>query len=108
MLARSRILQEREIVIIANTNSAGGWQGEVLIDRGLNAGIPAFGLLFSNLSECGTPGAGAPREVTFHQEGEVVTVDPDGEPGHGPVRTLRVALGPSEFQILAPAEPVLR
>src|SRR5262249_15026082 len=48
VLAFSRILNDREVVVVANTSVAQDWSGEVLVDFALNPVGPGPGVLFSN------------------------------------------------------------
>ena len=97
VLAFSRILNDQEVVVVANTNSAAGWRGEVIVDYALNPDGAPYELLYSN-----RPGAqnDAPAQVVGKAEGSVEIHEADGAVTGGPVRALPVALGPSEVQIL--------
>ena len=56
ILALSRLLNDREVVVIANTNLGQAFPGQVLVDDRINAGVTSFSVAFSNK---GTTGRGA-------------------------------------------------
>jgi glycosidase len=96
MLAFSRILNETEVLVVANTSTQQGWQGHVLVDRSLNPAGAAWRALFSNLERPASPGP-----VVDRPDGTVRVEQDDGSLAGGPIRTIRVALRPSEIQVLA-------
>jgi glycosidase len=93
IVAFSRILVDREILIVANTGSM-SFAGSVIVDRDIHALPRAMQVAYSNH---GTTGATATRHVPqarFHgsngsSEGFAATID--------------LTLAPSEIQILVPA-----
>lgn len=52
----SRILNDVEVVVAANTNAADSWSGRILVDRTLNPDGSAFGDLFTNKETSGPAG----------------------------------------------------
>ena len=93
LVAFSRILVDREILIVANTG-AQPFAGAVLVDRDINATPRQMRVAYSNL---GTNGAGTVRRIQnamFHAAGQVTA---------GTATALDVILAPSEVQVLAPA-----
>ena len=93
VVAFSRILVDREVLVIANTNTQGGFSGSVIVDRDLNSTPRKMQVVFSNL---GTSGTGTVRQIpaaSFFEDTGVST---------GPAAALPVVLGSSEIQILAP------
>jgi hypothetical protein len=93
IFAWSRILNDQEVVVAANTNSALTQSVDVILERLLSASGDRFRILYSN-----NPEAIAPAPVNSLIEVSVAEVD--GTTGRGPVNTLRVTLGPMEVQIL--------
>lgn len=94
VIAFSRILNDFEVVVIANTNVDEEFPGEVIVDAFLhNDGSPSE-LLFSNKAQPQPLGA-----VASHAAGTVHILEPDGGVTGGPVRTVTVRLQPSEIQI---------
>ncbi|MDX2154486.1 MAG: alpha-amylase family glycosyl hydrolase [Bryobacteraceae bacterium] len=84
VLAVSRILNEREVVFVANSNPDGGFAGDVLVDGRLNSNGQVFNLLWSN--NCA--GAVGPQPAVERP---------------GPIRAVPVTLAPMEAQIIGPA-----
>jgi len=93
LVAFSRILVDREVVIVANTGSH-PFAGSVIVDGDINAVPRQMRVVYSNLE---TNGAGTARRIQnamFHAGGQVTT---------GTATALDVILAPREVQILAPA-----
>ncbi len=94
IVAFSRILGDREVVVVANTGRA-TFTGCVLVDRDIHARSRTLSVAFSNL---GTVGAGATRQIPearfWHANGEVTT---------GVAAAIDVRLEPGEAQVLTPA-----
>jgi glycosidase len=97
VVAFSRILNDQEVVIVANTDLATAFSGEVVVDANLNESGAPYRILASNL---GT--AGATPNVFTRAQGTVAIAEVDGSTTNGPVRVLPVTLRPGEAQILAP------
>lgn len=95
VLAFSRILNDHEIVIIANTNVNSGFAGETIVDAFLNEENSPYELLFSNKTAPQGPGV-----VKAKGQGAVSIQEPEGGMTTGPARALPVQLQPSELQIL--------
>lgn len=98
VLAWSRILNDVEVVVVANTNTASGWSGEIVVDRHLHGEGAALEVLYSNRDQ-----PTGPQPVRHHREGTVTVHEVDGSRGHGPVHALPVALAPMEAQVLGVA-----
>ena len=93
VLAFSRILNDEEIVIVANTSGGQGSSLDVIVDIQLNEVAVQYQVLYSNKAD---PTAPAP----VRQTGTVTVNEVEGGIGSGPVRTIRVTLQPYEVQIL--------
>jgi glycosidase len=97
ILAFSRILNDQEIVFVANLNRQAGFNGEVIIDINLHTSAAGMKPLFSNLR----PVAGLANAV-FNKPGGSVTINEvDGSVTNGPALTVQVQLQPGEAQLLA-------
>jgi glycosidase len=97
VLAFSRILNEQEIVVVANCNPEAAWTGDVIVDFSLNPAGSIYEVFFTNKT---TGGGAAPEAVTGRPAGNVQVHEINGAVTNGPVRTLGVALQQMEFQIL--------
>jgi glycosidase len=94
LVAFSRILGDREVVVVANTGP-NRFDGAVLVDRDIHATPRRMRIAYSNL---GTTGARDTRflpAARFWRDG--------GLAGQGPAATLEVALAGNEVQVLVPA-----
>ncbi len=102
VLAFSRILNDQEVVVVANTNTQNGWEGEVIIDLALNPVGASYIPIFSNktLSPDGAQGGAAPGTVMEKRAGRVEIHDVSGAVTQGPARALPVTLEKMEIQIL--------
>jgi glycosidase len=97
VLAFSRILNDEEVVVVANTNTDPG-QGQsvdVIVDGVLNEAGAAFQILYSNKKPSTRTAPGPVR-----QTGTVTVHEVDGSNGTGPLHVIRVTLQPMEVQIL--------
>ena len=92
VLAFSRILNDREVLVVANANTQAAFQGHVLVDLFINHDGEQLRVL--NDSNASAPGPVETRSgLEIHEiEGAVTT---------GPARMIRVSLQPMEVQILA-------
>ena len=102
VLAFSRILNEDETVIVANTSTQDAWRGEVIVDATLSLAGTRFDVVFSNRSldsAAGAPGS-EPSIVFAKPTGKVEIVEVGGGLTYGPAKALRVSLAPTELQIL--------
>ncbi|QBD75891.1 alpha-amylase [Ktedonosporobacter rubrisoli] len=95
VLAYSRILDDQEVLVIANTQPEQFWVGEVIIDGSLNQPGDSYTLLYSNVG-----GPTAPKNVNLHAKGSVTIQEADGQTiTDGPICVLPVQLQPMEVQI---------
>ena len=92
VLAFSRILNDREIVVVANANTQAGFRGRVLVDFFINNDGEQFRVL--NDTTAARPG---PVETRSGLEIDEI----DGGTTSGPARMIEVNLRPMEVQILA-------
>jgi hypothetical protein len=93
IVAFSRILVDREVVVIANTGSQ-RFAGSVILDRDLNATPRQMTMAHSNIGSSGTRAARTIAAATFFAAGGSTV---------GPAAALDVVLEPSEVQVWAPA-----
>lgn len=98
VLAFSRILNEEEVLVVANTNTQAGWTGEVIVDLFLNPVGLHYDLIFTNQTV--REGGAMPSSVVGKTAGQVEIHEVDGNVTQGPARALQVALQPMEVQIL--------
>lgn len=96
IVAFSRILNDQEVVILANTFINTPFSGFVIVDFGLNPDGSAMQILYSNQGATATP----PGPVTTKALNTVIIHEFDGSITHGPLRVLPFALKPMEIQIL--------
>ena len=99
VLAFSRILNNQEVVVLANTNTQSGWTGEVIVDLALNPVGSCYQSIFTN--QTGMTGGLAPGPVVDKPAGQVEIHEISGAITRGPARALPVTLNPMEIQILA-------
>jgi glycosidase len=97
VLAFSRILNDQDLVFVANLNRQAGFNGEVIIDSNLHSSTAGMKPLFSNLR----PVAGLMNSVFNKTGGSVTIQEVDGSVTNGPALTVQVQLQPGELQILA-------
>jgi 1,4-alpha-glucan branching enzyme len=99
VLAFSRILNEHELLVIANCNSQSGWKGQIIIDLALNPIGAKYELLFTNKT------ANPSREATVIEKvaGQVEIQEIDGAVTRGPARALPVELLELELQVWRPS-----
>ncbi len=95
VLAFSRVLNDQEVLVVANTQTDGSFSGEVIVDAILNPDQVPYTILFSNHNQTQPPGM-----VTINVGGSVTIHDVDGQQTSGPARVLPVRLHPMEVQIL--------
>jgi len=95
VLAFSRILNDQEIIVVANTNVTKDLAVDVIIDQDLSRPGDRYKVLFSNSSNP-TP----PNEVVQRPAGAVHVQEVDGTVRTGPLHTIHVILDPLEVQIL--------
>jgi glycosidase len=93
ILAWSRILNDREVLIVANTNTTQLIAVDVILDSTLSRNGQQVGVLYSNKRNPVTPGAVktlAPVQVK----------ELDDTTSTGPLQATRVTLAPMEVQVL--------
>jgi len=95
VVAFSRILNDQEVVVAANTNPAQAQQLYVIVEIVLSAASDNFAVLYSN-----QPGPQAPQPVQVIPQGAATVNEVDGSIGTGPLHVIRVNLRPMEVQIL--------
>lgn len=95
VLAFSRILAAREVLIVANPSTTTPFQGFVLADTDTNRALPSMTVAYSNLGTTGTGKMQYFPSVNFYS-GTTLT-------GVGECIALYVILAPMEVQILVPA-----
>ncbi len=93
IVAFSRILSDREILVAANTGEQ-RFQGSVIVDRDLTAGPRRLKVAYSNLRAEGSGTVSRMPAARFHEKGQVSV---------GPAAALPVILAPREVQVLVPA-----
>lgn len=93
VVAFSRILNEQEVVIVANTHTESQQSIYVIVDYNLNSQNPTYKVLYSNKTEFTQP------EKVAEQRGVNIT-EPNGHKSYGPIRAMKVTLQPMEVQIL--------
>ena len=94
VIAFSRVLSNREILVVANTNGSAQFGGAVLCDIDINRNGKTFTVTYSNK---GTAGSG----TTKIAQGTVYSNGVAGAPGA--ICSLGVVLAPWEVQILLPS-----
>jgi glycosidase len=98
ILAFSRILNDAEIITVANTSGTTKLTVEVIIEGQLSRQDDVYRVLFSNQKQ-----PAAPDPVVLRPAGSVEVHEVDGSIGTGPLHVLRVTLAPMEVQILGHA-----
>jgi glycosidase len=92
IVAFSRILVDREILVVANTGTQ-KFSGAVILDRDIHATPGRMRVAYSNR---GTSGTGAVRQIhsaKFHRDGQVST---------GPAAALDLVIAGREVQVFVP------
>lgn len=95
VIAFSRILNDQEVVVAANTNPTLAQQLDVIVEIMLSAEGDAFEVLYSN-----QVGPQAPQPVRVVAQGVPTVHEVDGSIGTGLLHVIRVNLRPLEVQIL--------
>lgn len=97
IIAFSRILQDLEVLVVANTSTTQSWQGQVIVDSVVNALDTKFAIRFTNkIDHDGLE----PRRVGEGKRGQVRIQEVKGGIGTGPIKYVRVELEPMEIQVL--------
>jgi glycosidase len=94
ILAYSRILFDREVVVVANTSTTQGFKGQVLMDIDLNRPPATFSIAYSNLGKQATRTGAIIRGARFYDAGT--------QTGVADIAALEVDLSPMEAQIFVP------
>jgi glycosidase len=94
VIAFSRILAASEVVVVANTSTAQGFNGHVLVDADLTPAGTVLAVGYGNRTGASPPGPAVERPAGS------VAVQEDGGVSSGPIRTVEVSLRPMEVQIL--------
>jgi glycosidase len=92
VVAFSRILNDTEVLVVANASTQSAFEGDVIIDLFLHADGDVFRIL-------NKPGAFA--DGAAETRSGLLINEADGTIGTGPARTLKVNLQPMEVQLLA-------
>lgn len=95
VLAFSRVLNDQEVLTIANFGTTSAQTVSVIVDATLSTAGDSFALLYSN-----QPAPTAPSRVSQLASGAVTVNEVDGSQGSGPVNIVVVTLQPMETQIL--------
>jgi len=95
VVAFSRILNDQEVVVAANTNPMQSQQLDVIVEILLSSEGDTFDVLYSNQA-----GPAAPQPVRVVSQGAATVQEVDGSTGTGPLHVVRVNLRPMEVQIL--------
>jgi len=100
VIAFSRILNDQEVVVAANTNPTLPQQLDVILEIQLSSEGDVFQVLYSNQD-----GPQAPQPVRVAPQGSLTVHEVDGSIGTGPLHVIRVNLQPMEVQILRRTQP---
>lgn len=95
VLAFSRILNDQEVLTVANFSTTTPQELWVIVEATLSAPGDAFAILYSN-----QPAPAAPSQVVQRAAGTVTVDEADGSQGSGPLNAIRVTLQPMETQVL--------
>jgi glycosidase len=95
ILAFSRILNDEEIIIVANTSTTDSRNVDVIVDVNLSRAGDVYKALYSNKPAPRPPGA-----VVGKAAGSVTVQEVDGGTGRGPLNVFGVSLDPMEVQVL--------
>jgi glycosidase len=93
VVAFSRILNNTEVLVVANASPQEAFEGHVIIDLFLHAEGDVFRIVNK---------AGAFADGAAETRSGLAIAEPDGTFATGPARTIRVNLQPMEVQILTP------
>jgi glycosidase len=95
VLAFSRILNDEEVIVVANTSTTDSRAIDVIVDSNLSRPGDVYRILYSNKS---TPKA--PSKVQGRAGGSVTVQEVGGGTGTGPLNSLGVTLDAMEVQVL--------
>ncbi len=90
ILAFSRVLNDREVLVVANTSTVSHFPGWVLVDNRINQETAIFNIVYSNYGKQGSQSI-VSKEATFYGN--------NGSISQGWARRLQVNLAPMEIQI---------
>ena len=94
ILAFSRILYDREVLIVANTSTTNEFSGWAVMDVDINRSQPAMSVAYSNFNTPGTSNVQIISNANFYSGAQVTTSQ---------TAALYIKLAPMEVQILTPA-----
>ena len=95
--AFSRVLDNREVVVVANPSTCETVTVHVVVDHALSPEGGAYAMLYTNQPEAAPPGV-----VSVRRGDEVVVNEVDGAVRRGgPVKSVQVRLRPMEIQFVA-------
>jgi len=95
VLAFSRILNDEEVIVVANTSTTDSRALDVIVDSNLSRPGDVYKILYSNKPAPRPPGA-----VQGKAAGSVTVKEVDGGSGSGPLNAFGVSLEPMEIQVL--------
>lgn len=95
LIAFSRVLNDQEVVVVANTSTKSSFRGQVLVDDRVNAKRASFSVAYSNKDSGGTSNI-ARGFVNFYKDGAFT--------GRAWGCRVPVALAPCELQVLTQDE----
>jgi len=95
VLAFSRILNDEEVIVVANTSTTDSRALDVIVDSNLSRPGDVYRILYSNKSA-----PSAPSAVQGKAAGSVTVQEVDGGTGRGPLNSVGVALDAMEVQVL--------
>jgi len=95
VLAFSRILNDEEVIVVANTSTTDSRALDVIVDSNLSRPGDVYRILYSNKSA-----PSAPSPVQGKAAGSVTVQEVDGGTGRGPLNSVGVALDAMEVQVL--------
>lgn len=90
IIAFSRILNDKEVVIAANTSTTNPWSGWIVVDNRINNDNTTFRIIYSNVGTTGSSNI-VGKEAMFEMD--------NGFFSNGWSRRLQVNLAPTEIQI---------
>lgn len=100
ILAWSRILNDQEVLVVANTSTSSDWSGEVLVEFALNPPGSRYEILYTNKIFSSDPGGVSPGAVLDKPGGSVAISEASGAVTNGPARAIPVTLQKMELHIL--------
>ncbi|MDB5141090.1 MAG: alpha amylase catalytic region [Mucilaginibacter sp.] len=93
ILAWSRIVNDQEVLIVANTNTTQTIAVDVIMEISLSTDGQPVNVLYSNKAVFTAP-------LPVKNRAQAAITESDGSSGSGPINTTRVALLPMEVQLL--------